>query len=69
MWHAYSQEKWETITSDDRMGREAEVGANVEKKKKESIKGTGRIISFEPISYDGWRPWVLREVKTHIYYR
>ena len=70
MWHVHSQENWETITSDDRTEQETEVVANVKKKKrKENIKGTGRMIFFEPIAYDGWRPRVLREDKTHIYYR
>lgn len=41
--------------------------ANIKKKK--NIKGPGSIIFFEPISYDGWRPRVLREVKSRIYCR
>lgn len=59
--------------SDNRTGWEAEVVANIKtkqtKKPSNNIKGTGRTIFFEPIGYDGWRPRMLREVKTHIYYR
>lgn len=61
--------------SDNRIGWEAELVANVKNRRNKkkipsnNIKSTGRTIFFEPISYGGWRPQVLGEVKTHIYYR
>lgn len=73
-WRAYSQENWETIMSDDRTGQEAEVVANVKKKPQQKKKTKKHKRHWQnyflwTISYDGWRPWVLREIKTHIYYR